>query len=107
MGRYDVLLQAQEKPIPRETEVVSGRPATPKMPPAQTNHTAPERPNARTVERPNGKRIITRNSFEIYEDQMDDLRELAFEEKRERKIGGRASLARAEVDSYLARAKKP
>jgi|SRR4051812_15125982 hypothetical protein len=106
MGRYDVLLQAQEKPIPRETEVVSGRPATPKMPPAQTNHTAPERPNARTVERPNGKRIITRNSFEIYEDQMDDLRELAFEEKRQGKLGSMSAMVRDAVDTYLARSKK-
>src|SRR3954470_23271553 len=32
-------------------------------------------------ERPNGKRIITRNSFETYEDQMDSLRKLSYREK--------------------------
>src|SRR5579859_8142053 len=40
-----------------------------------------ERASARTVVRSNGKRIITRNSFEIYEDQMDSLRKIAFKEK--------------------------
>jgi len=39
--------------------------------PRQQNRAVSERANARTVEQANGKRIITRNSFEIYEDQMD------------------------------------
>jgi hypothetical protein len=44
-----------------------------------------ERANAPTEQRPNGKRIITRNSFEIYEDQMDSLRKLSYKEKMEGK----------------------
>ena len=47
----------------------------------QPNQGKPERVNARTPVRPNGKRIITRNAFEIYEDQMDRLRRLSLEEK--------------------------
>src|SRR5947209_2495494 len=53
----------------------------------QPEQTTPERPNARTNVCPNMKRIITRNSFEIYEDQMYSLRELAYREKREGRIG--------------------
>jgi hypothetical protein len=41
----------------------------------------PECPNVSTPHRPNVRRIITRNSFEIYEDQMDDIRREAYEEK--------------------------
>src|SRR4051794_17427790 len=53
-----------------------------------------ERPNARTPVRSNTKRIITRNSFEIYEDQMDSLRELAYREKREGRIGSMSAMVR-------------
>ena len=63
--------------------------------------TQPERSNGRTVERSNGKRIITRNSFEIYEDQMDALREKAYLEKKEGKIGSMSSMVRAAIDKYL------
>ena len=53
----------------------------------EPNLQQPERPNARTDQRPNGKRIITRNSFEIYEDQMDSLRKLSYQEKMDGKLG--------------------
>jgi hypothetical protein len=42
---------------------------TPSLPKQHIQDT-PERANAPTVVRANGKRIITRNSFEIFEDQM-------------------------------------
>lgn len=61
----------------------------------------PERPNERTLQRPNGKRIITRNSFEIYEDQMDSLRRLSFEEKMQGKIGSMSAMVRDAIDSYI------
>ena len=47
----------------------------------QPNLPQPERANARTMVRPNGKRIITRNSFETYEDQMESLRKLSFKQR--------------------------
>jgi hypothetical protein len=53
----------------------------------EPNLQVPERPNARTEQRPYGKRIITRNSFEIYEDQMDSLRKLSYQEKMDGKLG--------------------
>ena len=68
---------------------------------AQLKVDLPERVNARTTVRPNGKRIITRNSFEIYEDQMDSLRRLSFEEKMDGKIGSMSAMVRAAIDVYL------
>lgn len=64
-----------------------------------------ERPNARTLQRPNGKRIITRNSFEIYEDQMDSLRRLAYEEKMEGRLGSMSQMVRDAIDTYLSERK--
>jgi hypothetical protein len=61
----------------------------------------PERANASTGQRPNGKRIITRNSFEIYEDQMDALRKLSFQEKMDGKLGSMSNMVREAIDNYL------
>jgi hypothetical protein len=105
MGRYDALLQAEDKPKPREKPMPAG-PVPEVSQSQQPNHTEPERSNARTIERPNGKRIITRNSFEIYEDQMDGLREQSFHEKRQGKIGSMSAMVRDAIDHYLARLKK-
>jgi hypothetical protein len=67
----------------------------------QANQAKPERANARTPVRPNGKRIITRNAFEIYEDQMDRLRKLSLEEKMNGKLGSMSAMVRDAIDSYL------
>jgi hypothetical protein len=70
-----------------------------------------ERPNARTVEQANartperkkGKRITTRESFDIYEDQMASLREISYLEKREGKLGSMSAMVREALDTYLAK----
>jgi hypothetical protein len=67
----------------------------------QANPVKPERANGRTPVRPNGKRIITRNAFEIYEDQMDRLRKLFLEEKMNGKLGSMSAMVREAIDSYL------
>jgi hypothetical protein len=67
----------------------------------QPKRAIPERANARTPVRPNGKRIITRNAFEIYEDQMDRLRKLSLEEKMNGKLGSMSAMVREAIDSYL------
>jgi hypothetical protein len=67
----------------------------------QSNQPISERANARTNVRPNGKRIITRNSFEIYEDQMDLLRKLSIQEKMDGKLGSMSAMVRNAIDSYL------
>src|SRR3954465_13109151 len=107
MGRYDILLQ-QEEPKPAQPVSIPERPngAAPTNPQARPDRGISERANPRTIVRPNGKRIISRNSFEIYEDQMDDLRELAFQEKRQGKLGSMSAMVRDAVDTYLARSKK-
>jgi hypothetical protein len=67
----------------------------------QSNQQIPERVNARTPVRPNGKRIITRNSFETFEDQMDSLRKLSLQEKMEGKLGSMSQMVREAIDDYL------
>jgi hypothetical protein len=67
----------------------------------QPNNDMPERVNARTPVRQSGKRIITRNSFEIYEDQMDSLRKISFHEKMEGKLGSMSQMVRDAIDNYL------
>ena len=52
-------------------------------------------------QRPNVRRIITRNSFEIYEDQMDDLRREAYEEKLVGGTGSMRKMVRDAIDTYL------
>jgi hypothetical protein len=76
-------------------------PETPVIQEEQANQAKPERANARTPVRPNGKRIITRNAFEIYEDQMDALRKLSIEEKMNGKLGSMSAMVRDAIDSYL------
>lgn len=58
-------------------------------------------PNGRTPQRANGRRIITRNSFEIYEDQMDSLRERSYQEKRAGKVGSMSAMVRDAIDAFL------
>lgn len=67
----------------------------------QADRDIPERGNARSPVRSNGKRIITRNSFETYEDQMDSLRKLSLEEKMEGKLGSMSQMVREAIDDYL------
>jgi len=62
-------------------------------------------PNVPTPHRPNVRRIITRNSFEIYEDQMDDLRREAYEEKLQGGIGSMSKMVRDAIDTYLEKRK--
>ena len=79
----------------------SSLPEKPVIQEEQPNQVKPERANARTPVRPNGKRIITRNAFEIYEDQMDRLRKISLEEKMNGKLGNMSAMVREAIDSYL------
>ena len=56
---------------------------------------------ARAVVRDPARRIITRNSFEIYEDQMEALRKLSFQEKMAGQVGSMSAMVRAAIDAYL------
>jgi hypothetical protein len=68
---------------------------------SQVKKSLSERAFARTTERPNGRRIVTRNSFEIYEDQMDSLRNLSYEEKKQGKVGSMSAMVREAIDTYI------
>jgi hypothetical protein len=71
--------------------------------PERPNARTPVHPNGRTPERPGGKRITTRESFDIYEDQMATLRDISWQEKREGKLGSMSAMVREALDTYLAK----
>ena len=72
----------------------------------ETTVIPPERANAPTPERRSVRRIITRNSFEIYEDQMDALRRYSFEEKLQGGMGSMSKMVREAIDQYLQKKKR-
>src|SRR3954466_6885048 len=93
-----------DSPIPqpfKETPKPTPIPTAGKTPTGESKLTLPERANAPTDQRPNGKRIITRNSFETYEDQMESLRKLSYKEKMEGKPGSMSKMVRDAIDEYL------
>ena len=100
MGRYDTLLGLGDN-TPKPHEQAAAPQQQPVSPPTQPMQQQPERSNARTPERPNGKRIITRNSFEVYEDQMDSLRDRSYQEKRAGRLGSMSAMVREAIDAYL------
>jgi hypothetical protein len=87
----------------------SPSPAPPWAPEPQVSERSEEKANDRSVERSfartpvrdPAKRIITRNSFEIYEDQMEALRRLSFQEKLAGQVGSMSAMVRTAIDSYL------
>ena len=125
MGRFDALTQIEEppkkltpspvvsSPTPKKPSVRQSNSPTPQLvrdepkpPEINTSTIEPkqrvnERANAPTDQRPDGKRIITRNSFEIYEDQMDSLRKISYKEKMEGELGSMSSMVREAIDNYL------
>src|SRR5512135_3066402 len=128
MGRYDVLLEQDKttnQPPARATGQVATRapqsndsPPTPTESPTQPPAALPavsvpsqplestsERANARTPtrtpDRSPQRRIITRNSFEIYENRMESLRKLAYAEKMEGGVGSMSRMVRDAIDHYL------
>jgi hypothetical protein len=93
-----------DSPIPqpfKETPKPTPIPTAVKTPTGESKLTIPERANASTDQRPNGKRIITRNSFETYEDQMESLRKLSYKEKMEGKLGSMSAMVREAIDNYI------
>ena len=92
--------QSASPPVSEQTPLPSPTGAPHSLPP-QVQSPQPERANARTTQRPNGKRIITRNSFEVYEDQMESLRKLSFQDKMEGKLGSMSAMVREAIETYL------
>jgi hypothetical protein len=114
MGRFDAFTQITKKPTPSTPPPVISS-LTPNIPVSLTPTTRSEtktpeiseqpaeRANAPTPQRPNQRRIITRNSFEIYEDQMDTLRKLASKELETKgKIGSMSAMVREAIEEFIA-----
>jgi|SRR5450631_4241138 hypothetical protein len=98
-ARLDTDLMRSTKPPADSPLVIVPKP---QQQPAQSQKIQPERANPRTMERSNGRRIITRNSFEIYEDQMDSLRKLAARELETKgKLGSMSAMVRVALDTYI------
>lgn len=87
--------------VPEIKQAEELKPKVIKRSQGEPKQSTPERANAKTPQHQNGKRIITRNSFEIYEDQMDSLRKLSFQEKMEGKLGSMSAMVREAIDTYL------
>jgi hypothetical protein len=81
--------------------VAASEPQASEQPDGRANDRSPGRSFARTPVRQPARRIITRNSFEIYEDQMDALRRRSFQEKMAGKVGSMSAMVRAAIDTYL------
>jgi hypothetical protein len=98
-----VVEQTPVLPEPVTTPPSSPQPIT--VPSHSRDIVTSERPNGRTPtrtpERPARRRIITRNSFEIYEDQMESLRKLSYKEKMEGGVGSMSRMVRDAIDHYL------
>ncbi len=85
--------------FPRDKKEPAAAPAP--VAPGTAPSASPERVNARTGERVAPRRIITRNSFEIYEDQMQSLRERAYQERLAGKPGSMSRMVRDAIDRFL------
>jgi hypothetical protein len=94
-------VKKQQADSPTPLPIVKEKQASEVVPVAKDKPQTPELVDAPSPERANGKRIITRNSLEIYEDQMDFLRKLSFQEKMDDKLGSMSGMVREAIDNYL------
>lgn len=93
-----------EQPAPaRRKRERAGLPSRPEKPlPADEASTArwtrtPVRP-VRAM-----RRVMTRHAFEIYHDQIDTLRELSSEDRRNGELGSMSQMVREGIDLYIAK----
>ena len=91
----------QGSPSPAPPPVEASVPQVSERSGEQANDRSPGRSFARPPVRDPARRIITRNSFEIYEDQMEALRKLSFQEKMAGQVGSMSAMIRAAIDAYL------
>jgi len=58
-------------------------------------------PTADTGKKQHKRQIKTRHPFDIYQDQVDALKRLAFEEKMQGGLGSMSAMVRDALDAYL------
>ena len=126
MGRYDALLKGSKKPNQdvdtnksKVQEVTTPEEVSPTPPPVKKDDDDVDKPTphgatyvdsyARTFVRSDvaqtARRSITRYAFEIYQDQIDTLRQLSIEQKLQGEKGSMSEMVRSALDDYLKRMK--
>ena len=89
----DTMPAIQKPPIKPPTEREGSK--------VQAKPSSPDRAIDRSTGRPTGRRIISRHAFEVYEDQMNTLRNLSYQEKMDGKLGSMSQMVREALDNYL------
>jgi hypothetical protein len=80
-------MPAIEKPKPAATPPLSIHPAQP----VQTHSETPRR------------KIKTRHPFDIYEDQLEELRKLSMEDRMQGGFGSMSAMVREAIDTFIAK----
>ncbi len=88
-------------PVPPAPDVAATPPPAPRTS-ERPNTPPPERANERTVPRQNARRIARRQSFEIYEDQIERVKRLALEDQLRGGTLSQSEIVRQAIDRYLA-----
>ena len=127
MGRYDALLQEEERPIAQSPTELSSR-VTTKSPKKDLRLNPPtiqtETPQTETEQRPfveaevrpspsapvrtpvRIKRTITRYAFEFFQDQIETLKKFSIEEQIRGEKGSMSQMVREALDAYIAKRKR-
>lgn len=103
---------------PRPKETVTKKPAVKAIKPLQTTVKSETNPNqegivpngstfarspVRTTVRPNGRRILTRYSFEFFQDQTEVLKRWSLEQQLRGEKGSMSEMVREALDAYISR----
>jgi hypothetical protein len=95
---------ANKKQVPELKSSLDNMPAIEKPKPAVKSPT-PGRPAQQTqagTASPRRK-IKTRHPFDIYEDQLDELRQLSMEDRMQGGYGSMSAMVREALDAYIAK----
>jgi hypothetical protein len=111
MGRYDVLLQQEQKketharpaaqepsPAPRH-EPTASPPEDASPPPRRTSGASLPHPKSEAPR--SGKRGFVRRSFDFYEDQVSYLTKVSLHERLAGKEGSMNAMVREAIDDYI------
>jgi hypothetical protein len=89
-----------QQPKPDRGAAASPRETGP-MEPDRATDRPDERATGRPTDRATGKRLPVRRGFEFYEDQLQALTRLSYEEKLAGRPGSMSRMVREAVDEYL------
>ena len=95
---------ANKKQVPELTSSLDHMPAIEKpkpavIPPAPRRSPQPVRTGSETPRR----KIKTRHPFDIYEDQLEELRKLSMEDRMQGGMGSMSAMVREAIDTFIAK----